>query len=68
MKSVELQSSKKLQKLFITIACYSPVVGMPLLKITNCSRERRFCVAAETVVKLLEKGKTITFYSQVLLN
>lgn len=54
--------------LFVTIACYSLVVGMPLLKITNCSRERRFCVAAETVVKLLEKGKTIKFYSQVLLN
>ncbi|KAJ7331110.1 hypothetical protein OS493_020811 [Desmophyllum pertusum] len=30
---------------------------MPLFKITNCSRERRFCVVAETVGKLLEKAK-----------
>lgn len=51
-----------------TIACYSPVAGMPLLKITNCLRERRFCVVAETVGKLLEKGKNIKFYSKVLLN
>lgn len=43
------------------IACnycllYCPAAGMPLFKITNCSRERRFCVVAETVGKLLEKG------------
>lgn len=47
---------KKASKIALTIACYSPVAEMPLFKITNCSRERRFCVVAETVGKLLEKG------------
>lgn len=59
---------KKASKIALTIACYSPVAEMPLFKITNCSRERRFCVVAETVGKLLEKGKNIKFYSKVLLN